>query len=109
MALYTDETYATIHETPPVMQPDDFFYVGVVLLGGEISSDIFLLVEDCWATAFIDPESFPRYPLINEGYISIYSSLVFMLCIIVAYTHSLCISLAEQYFSLLISNLNFQF
>lgn len=67
MMLYTDQRYFTPHAEPPVMPLDGTLYVGVALIGEQISSDIFLLMEDCWATVTEDADALPQYPLVYNG------------------------------------------
>ena len=43
-----------------------FQLLGVTLLG-DVSDDIYLLMEDCWGTVSDDPDSLPKYPLIGDG------------------------------------------
>uniref|UniRef100_H2YAS9 ZP domain-containing protein n=1 Tax=Ciona savignyi TaxID=51511 RepID=H2YAS9_CIOSA len=66
MALYTDNTYLTAYSSPPVMQPDETLYVGVTLVG-DVSSDVYLLMKECWGTVSDNPGASPQYPLVQAG------------------------------------------
>ncbi|XP_076821306.1 uromodulin-like [Clavelina lepadiformis] len=66
MAIYTDNTYRTPYLRPPSMEPDDVLYIGVTLID-QASSDIYLLVQECWGTISSDPSASPKYPLVEEG------------------------------------------
>nr|XP_002128898.1 uromodulin-like [Ciona intestinalis]XP_009859756.1 uromodulin-like [Ciona intestinalis] len=66
MALYTDNTYLTAYSSPPVMEPEETLYVGVTLIG-DVSSDVYLLMKECWGTVSDSPGASPQYPLVQEG------------------------------------------
>lgn len=66
MLIYKDATYRDPYVKPPTLMPADILYVGINIQE-EASSDVYLLLERCWGTVYEDPNSLPRYDLIENG------------------------------------------
>jgi len=66
MLIYKDATYRDPYVKPPTLMPAEILYVGINIQE-EASSDVYLLLERCWGTVYEDPNSLPRYDLIENG------------------------------------------
>jgi len=65
MMLYEEASYMKPYLKPPTLMPADILYVGINVQ--ETNSDVYLLLERCWGTVYEQPNSLPRYDLIQDG------------------------------------------